>query len=238
MRPAHVGHMLVLFLMSSISFEDCHSFSSLQRPELAKPQRLLLRGVASEVASQQRGRSAPTLGGMLMLWAEGPGGGEENGKMQFDKSSSPSSSARSFLGDRLLEAIRDTHQRQVHDTKGSSGAGLLDVLPGTGNKNILDQIMRTTAKDKRGVNEMGQLLRVVNALTSCPTEGGCPWTHDQDAMAIIAHAKGELDEIAEEIQLGDAAANGALESEVVFLLEIERYQIFITICTLIFAYLK
>jgi hypothetical protein len=158
---------------------------------------------------------------MLMLWAEGPGGGEENGKMQFDKSSSSSSSARSFLGDKLLETLRETHQRQVHDAKGSSGAGLLDVLPGTGNKNILDQIMRTTAKDKRGVNEMGQLLRVVNALTSCPTEGGCPWTHDQDAMAIIEHAKGELDEIAEEIHLGDAAANGALESEVVFLLEME-----------------
>lgn len=56
-------------------------------------------------------------------------------------------------------------------------------------------------------------LRVVNALTSCPTEGGCPWTADQDATGIIEHAKGELDEIADEIALGDSAAHQALESE-------------------------
>ena len=92
-------------------------------------------------------------------------------------------------------------------------SGLLGALSGSVKDNLLQQIMTTTAQDKRAMGEVEQLVRVVNALTSSPTEGGCPWTAEQDAMGIVEHCKGELEEIAEEIVLGDAAKQQALESE-------------------------
>ena len=96
---------------------------------------------------------------------------------------------------------------------GSEASGLLGALSGSVKDNLLQQIMTTTAQDKRAMGEVEQLVRVVNALTSSPTEGGCPWTAEQDAMGIVEHCKGELEEIAEEIVLGDAAKQQALESE-------------------------
>ena len=167
---------------------------------------------ARPISQLFQGQSArPRVPKLRMLWAEGNGAGGCDDPVSREVSPVDKKSS-SVLRGSLLSAIRDTHERQV---KAASGAGLLDALgmDGTVSNNLLEQIMHTTAKDKQAVNEVEHLLRVVNALTSCPTEGGCPWTAEQDAMGIINHAKGELDEIAEEIVLGDAAEQKALESE-------------------------
>ena len=115
-------------------------------------------------------------------------------------------------GSGLLSALQGA-ESENQNLPGRGGSGLLGALQGTVNDNLLSQILHSTAKDKRAVGEVEQLLRVVNALTSSPTDGGCPWTAEQDAMGIIQHCKGELDEIAEEIVLGDDAEQQALESE-------------------------
>jgi len=147
-----------------------------------------------------------------MLWAEGSsaGGRDEPAPSKISDQTAPP-----LLRAGLLDALRESHELQAKAH--SQAAGLLDALgvvnEGAVTNNLLDQIMQTTKADKRAVGEVEQLLRVVNALTSCPTEGGCPWTAGQDAMGIIEHAKGELDEIKEEIILGDAAEHMALESE-------------------------
>lgn len=146
-----------------------------------------------------------------MLWADqgSSAGGRDD---EPAPSQASDEGAPSLLRAGLLDALRESHELQA---AAQPAAGLLDALgvEGAATNNLLDQIMHTTKADKRAVGEVEQLLRVVNALTSCPTEGGCPWTAEQDAMGIIEHAKGELDEVREEIVLGDAAEHKALESE-------------------------
>lgn len=146
-----------------------------------------------------------------MLWAEqgsSAGGHDEPARSQASNDGAPPLPRAG-----LLDALRESHKLQA--TAHQQAAGLLDALgvEGAANNNLLDQIMHTTKADKRAVGEVEQLLRVVNALTTCPSEGGCPWTAEQDAMGIIEHAKGELDEVREEIILGDDAEHKALESE-------------------------
>jgi len=146
----------------------------------------------------------------VVLYAEGDGARQPNTDIQFSEGYEVGGEPVSSLGAGLLGALRETHVRQV---KASKGSGLLGALQVTANTSLLSQIMTSTAQDKRAVAEVEQLLRAVNALTSSPNEGGCPWTAEQDAMGIIHHAKDELDEIAEEIVLGDASGVRALESE-------------------------
>ena len=149
--------------------------------------------------------------GAQMLWAEQ--GSSAGGRDEPARSQASNDGAPPLPRAGLLDALRESHKLQA--TAHQQAAGLLDALgvEGAANNNLLDQIMHTTKADKRAVGEVEQLLRVVNALTTCPSEGGCPWTAEQDAMGIIEHAKGELDEVREEIILGDDAEHKALESE-------------------------
>jgi hypothetical protein len=94
-----------------------------------------------------------------MLWADGAAGGEAGGEAaqpeQTSRKASKSSPSSSSVGSGLLDALRESHSRQLGQA--SSGSGLLGALQsGGGESNLLEQIMRTTVEDKRAVGELEQ----------------------------------------------------------------------------------
>ena len=64
-----------------------------------------------------------------------------------------------------------------------------------------------------GLVDVGELMGGVDALASCPADGGCPWTAEQGALDVLGHAASELEEIREELLLGPASDHNALQSE-------------------------
>lgn len=166
----------------------CCSFQAAGCSFIAPSSHVKLNGLKSCDAPASTGRCASSAQKpwrrLRMLWAEGDAGGEGGESAQPEKASRAalgSASSSSSVGSGLLDALRGSHQRQMGQS--SSGAGLLEALQNErGDSNLLQQIMSTTKEDKRAVGELEQLLRVVNTLTSCPTDGGCPWTAEQDGM--------------------------------------------------------
>uniref|UniRef100_A0A7S0ER17 NTP pyrophosphohydrolase MazG-like domain-containing protein n=1 Tax=Hanusia phi TaxID=3032 RepID=A0A7S0ER17_9CRYP len=66
---------------------------------------------------------------------------------------------------------------------------------------------------QQGLIQVKELIDVVEALTACPSIGGCPWTAEQGALDVLEHAHSELKEISEELSLGSASKHFALQSE-------------------------
>jgi NTP pyrophosphatase (non-canonical NTP hydrolase) len=75
---------------------------------------------------------------------------------------------------------------------------------------ISDEQMKST---KLALKELEYLVRTVHSLVQSPIDGGCPWTAEQSALDVLGYLGGEVDEIREELELGEASSHQALLSE-------------------------
>jgi NTP pyrophosphatase (non-canonical NTP hydrolase) len=66
---------------------------------------------------------------------------------------------------------------------------------------------------KLALKELEHLVRTVSSLVQSPMNGGCPWTAEQSALDILGYLGGEVEEIREELNLGDESQHQALLSE-------------------------
>lgn len=150
MQPRCLCRLLFTLLFCTL-LQHCSSFSSIRGWELAR--RTTVLSYCRAGRGSRSHRHAPAFG-LHMLWAEPQGQDDGESKREGDRTGRKTSSSSS-LAESLLGKVRESHQRQA---QASSGAGLLGALQGAPRNNLLEQIMTTTDKDKRAVEEVEQLV--------------------------------------------------------------------------------
>ncbi|EKX52158.1 hypothetical protein GUITHDRAFT_102059 [Guillardia theta CCMP2712] len=116
--------------------------------------------------------------------------------------------------EQLQSRLREMEEKcQRLEGELSAAREQMKMLEGEVRQADLSHLSGHAVMQQQGYVEVKELIDVVEALTACPSSGGCPWTAEQGALDVLEHAHSELREIHEELSLGSASQHFALQSE-------------------------